>query len=240
MILCPKCGLEKGHGERDCYCRQCRKEYRRKHYEENKERHREQGKEWLAARPNYERDRARRSRELHPERDRAAARRWRENNPNAQKEASLRYIQKDPARWKEIRRRLRAKHRDKLTESKRAWREKNPDRVRDTYRKYLEANPGLQEIKNNARRARMSSATGEFSNEDIQALISVQQSRCAGCGEKLKKTGKGKYHIDHVMPLSRGGGNDPGNLQLLCPPCNFSKGARLPEQWAAKIGRLFT
>lgn len=32
--------------------------------------------------------------------------------------------------------------------------------------------------------------------------------------------------VDHIVPISRGGGNDPSNLRVLCRPCNSRKGAR--------------
>ncbi len=31
--------------------------------------------------------------------------------------------------------------------------------------------------------------------------------------------------MDHLVPISRGGTNDPRNLQVLCRRCNGSKGA---------------
>lgn len=37
--------------------------------------------------------------------------------------------------------------------------------------------------------------------------------------------------LDHVMPRSRGGSDDPSNLVPACRPCNSSKGARTPEEW---------
>lgn len=42
-------------------------------------------------------------------------------------------------------------------------------------------------------------------------------------------------HIDHVVALANGGGNDPTNLRLLCAGCNLGKGAndeRIANQFA--------
>lgn len=33
-------------------------------------------------------------------------------------------------------------------------------------------------------------------------------------------------HIDHIKPVSKGGGNEPENLRLLCPTCNIRRGNR--------------
>jgi 5-methylcytosine-specific restriction protein A len=35
---------------------------------------------------------------------------------------------------------------------------------------------------------------------------------------------------DHVIPLAKGGSNDPGNLVPACAPCNSSRGSRT-EGW---------
>ncbi|MDS1774062.1 HNH endonuclease signature motif containing protein [Vibrio vulnificus] len=60
------------------------------------------------------------------------------------------------------------------------------------------------------------------------ALIHRENGRCAICKSDLTgaiSLGK-KIHIDHIVPISRGGTNDPTNLQVLCEACNLSKGNR--------------
>jgi len=40
----------------------------------------------------------------------------------------------------------------------------------------------------------------------------------------------GVLHIDHVIPLSQGGSDDPQNLVTACSVCNMFKGDRTPEE----------
>ena len=51
-------------------------------------------------------------------------------------------------------------------------------------------------------------------------MFAEQKGRCFYCGIKL---GQRYLHVDHKMPVSRGGKDTPGNLQLLCQPCNGRK-----------------
>ena len=44
--------------------------------------------------------------------------------------------------------------------------------------------------------------------------------RCTQCGVTNKEA---VLHIDHVIPISRGGSNNEDNLQVLCKTCNLSK-----------------
>jgi hypothetical protein len=61
----------------------------------------------------------------------------------------------------------------------------------------------------------------------LSMLRSRDRGDCAKCGAQLVKECKGTPHIDHIIPLSRGGCNDLVNLQLLCDRCNQRKKARL-------------
>ena len=50
-----------------------------------------------------------------------------------------------------------------------------------------------------------------------------QKGKCAGCGRKIPAD---LQEIDHIQPVSKGGGNELRNLQLLCATCNRRKGAK--------------
>lgn len=55
----------------------------------------------------------------------------------------------------------------------------------------------------------------------VEVLWGQQLGCCAtpGCDAVLCDG----FHFDHIHPVSRGGDNDPDNIQLLCPRCNLSK-----------------
>jgi 5-methylcytosine-specific restriction endonuclease McrA len=41
---------------------------------------------------------------------------------------------------------------------------------------------------------------------------------------------EGLRHVDHIIPLDKGGPHCPDNLRLLCYRCNCRKGAKMPDQ----------
>lgn len=113
----------------------------------------------------------------------------------------------------------RAANTEKVRTKSRAWAAANPERVAERWRNY---------------RARKRGADGKYTAEDAVAIRTAQNDKCAYCKVKLK----GKGHLDHITPLARGGSNWPRNLQFLCEPCNLSKSATDPVEFAQRKGRL--
>ena len=107
------------------------------------------------------------------------------------------------------------------------WRSINAERLRE-WRRSPDGKAAGSAIAHR-RRARKLEAGGSFTAADIEAIRVAQGNRCYLCGKKLKK-----YHVDHFIPLAKGGTNDPGNLRLACPKCNQSKNAKHPFE----LGRL--
>ncbi len=80
------------------------------------------------------------------------------------------------------------------------------------------------------RRAQQKKQSGLYTAQQIETLFSVQGGCCYYCSTSLlNEEGQNNYHIDHYVPLSRGGRNEISNLVLACPPCNRRKSDFPPD-----------
>lgn len=101
----------------------------------------------------------------------------------------------------------------KLTALKAVWRNWNADTIRATRHAYK------------ARR-RSQEARGD-STADIRRWMVGQPKVCKWCAVDCAND----FHVDHVLPLARGGAHLISNLCIACPPCNLRKNAKTPEDW---------
>lgn len=83
----------------------------------------------------------------------------------------------------------------------------------------------LREYRNIPRRANIVSRRNIFIRDRFM---------CQYCKKKL--TGD-SLTLDHVIPQSRGGKSDWGNLVACCKPCNNSKGSQTPEEAGLDLPR---
>ena len=116
------------------------------------------------------------------------------------------------------------------------YREANKGQKAITNRAWDQANPERRAAHSQKRRALKRNAEGSHTHTDITNLIQTQDSKCVYCQIDLILHGKGRYHLDHRLPLSLGGSNYPSNLQLLCPICNSSKHNTHPDVYEKRIG----
>lgn len=125
-------------------------------------------------------------------------------------------------------------NRDRKSKTNAAWRLKNADRMRALRAEWKEKNKDRLKVHKQTRRARAVSSGGVLSSGIVASLMGLQRCKCANCGASLKEA----HHLDHIEPLARGGRNEDGNVQLLCPTCNWKKNALDPFEWAQSQGRL--
>ena len=113
---------------------------------------------------------------------------------------------------------------------KREWARNNPLANRRWAETNVSRRRELGRAASHRRRARERAALGYVSPNIEGRLMRSQGGQCAGrgCGVYLIADPR-NFHLDHIIPLSRGGPHDDTNLQLLCAPCNLSKGSQLPS-----------
>jgi 5-methylcytosine-specific restriction endonuclease McrA len=123
--------------------------------------------------------------------------------------------------WKGGKQAALARRRDsgKGAASLRAYRAKNPDKVREFAMR---------------RKVAKSESGKSLPRGTIARIGAMQRWLCAICKTSVKRG----YHLDHVMPLARGGEHAPRNLQLLCQTCNVRKSAKDPIDYMRSLGRL--
>lgn len=108
----------------------------------------------------------------------------------------------------------------KFQEYKAEWVRANPDKVKAQAVNWHRDNPGRTSERVAKRRALKLALEGpHYTAEDVMSLLESQKGLCAYCDVTLEA----KYHIDHIVPLSRGGSNGPDNICLACSFCNLSK-----------------
>lgn len=129
-------------------------------------------------------------------------------------------------------------NKDRRSAKCKEWREANKEYIKKAMRAWYSENIESVLASNRKRRAISKNAEGNHTAADVRAIFEAQRGLCANCNVRLFKSGKQKYHVDHIMPLALGGSNWPSNLQCLCPACNLSKGAKHPDEWARQQGKL--
>lgn len=144
-----------------------------------------------------------------------AMRKWRLANPHASKE-QMRKRRSDAAKRKKMQAQARAiyhANKEKFSIKHKKWAEKNSEKIAAHARN---------------RRTRKMQADGSHTDAEILSLYGKQKGKCVYCKAPLKK----EYQADHIIALINGGSNWISNIQLLCPACNRSKGAKDPIEWA--------
>lgn len=160
---------------------------------------------------------------------------WRHENPEAAKEKHRLDAQT-----------FRDRHREQVQANDRARRrkrfeqdpEKERERERERFKRRNAKNPLPHRLKsrrsNHKRRQwKLQNTTldNHYTAQDIQAHIKTQEGRCWWCNKPFGSD----FHIDHRIPLKRGGSNSAENVCISCAKCNRSKSDKMPWEWNGRL-----
>jgi len=120
-------------------------------------------------------------------------------------------------------------NKDKVNANGKLWRTRHPEKAAQVAKNYRTANPEAGRLKSSRRRAKkLSNGVFLIKQADAQKLLS---SPCFYCGAKSE-------HLDHVIPIARGGRHSLGNLVQSCQACNLSKNAKTIMEWRVWQNRM--
>jgi 5-methylcytosine-specific restriction endonuclease McrA len=93
---------------------------------------------------------------------------------------------------------------------------------------YIYAHPEKAAMWRASRRERAAAASDGSLTTAVMAAILASRSTCPYC---LRRITPGTAHIDHIIPLARGGLHGTVNLVPCCPGCNQRKADRSFSEW---------
>jgi len=180
---------------------------------------------------------------------------WRKKNLERVQEYNRCYYAKNLEREKERVRRWRAKNPEKVSEYKdkwaknnpqkangikKRWAKNNPEKVRDTIKKYRMANiekiveyrrkytkENLEKAREKCHRRRVLKLQLPYEKIDHKLVWERDGGICQICKDSTRPVSFEEMHLDHIIPLSKGGHHVYGNVQAAHAHCNLVKSNKI-------------
>jgi len=112
------------------------------------------------------------------------------------------------------------------------WYRDNRERDLERSNQWWRDHPDARRAKYHKYRARKKGNGGSFTADEINALFEQQEGFCFYCGELLYASFDREIHIEHKIPISRGGSSNIENIALSCSKCNLTKGAKTHDEFS--------
>jgi 5-methylcytosine-specific restriction endonuclease McrA len=171
------------------------------------------------------------------ERTRGRAKGWHQNNREESRQISRRYYLANRSEQREKQNQYRIANHEKIIEAKRNYSISNSKQIVQRVREWRAKNPDKRREHTRSRsaleRASRQRSMNPLTLESKTIRFALWRNRCAYCGAV------GKMTVDHVLPLFRGGLDDPANAVPACGRCNSSK-SDAPIEWWYRRQPFFT
>lgn len=121
-------------------------------------------------------------------------------------------------------------NRDKILKAQRLSNSSREEKIRNNNASNYINNKEIFKTKASERKRLLKEISdGTVNKKSLIDMYEFQNHKCDYCGCNLDST---KKHIDHIIPLSRGGLHTISNIHYVCSKCNHSKGDKLESEWS--------
>ncbi len=133
----------------------------------------------------------------------------------------------DPEAKKSYQRRWYLENRERILQERQAYAAANKERIAAYQRQYRQDEGNYARLRAIGRKSlatyRARKLNQFIEDVDPQTVYQMHGGMCGICKEFIQ----GDFHVDHVVPLSKGGMHGYINVQPAHPKCNLEKGARV-------------
>jgi len=139
---------------------------------------------------------------------------WREKNPEYHKK----YQEENREYYREYNKKWNKENKEHRLEYHKKWNKENKERKSGYNKKWYRDNLHLIKARDQKRRARKKAALPHLSeNEKLALKLLAEEAVLLGPN----------WHLDHIVPISKGGLHHPDNLQIVKSSYNLSKSNKL-------------
>ena len=216
----------------------CSKEY----YENHKVAHRENTKRWREENPERSGEIQARYREKHREEINERSKQWSAGHREECTVSVMRWREANKERYQEYESQYHAANKEKDNARTRRWQADNKERNRENHWRYYAEHKDEYLAQARMRKAKIDEYD-KIQQEEYDDIFNAQKGLCAYCGTLM--LGEGDSHhpdyctMDHIVPLSRDGKHEIGNILFACRSCNSSKHAKTIAEWRPELASKF-
>lgn len=163
---------------------------------------------------------------MNPEKYSIYGKKWRDSNKEKKKEIDRIWVENNRDKSNLIKKRWKMNHKSQCSNMNKVYYQKNTAAINAYSAQWAKDNLEKRKLTEHRRRAhKFGGGIFHVSDKDLKMLL---KRPCFYCGEESK-------HIDHIVPLSRGGRHSIGNLTQACASCNLSKGNKFIIEWRSLV-----
>lgn len=173
-------------------------------------------------------------RKKNPEKSAECSRAWKADNAGKVAAWKMAARARDPGKLRAQEREYRERNPEKRKAAMKSWRQRNAARVAAYNKEYRADNrERLRAYTSTMKALRRAIEAAGITGGVLAAWTREQPKVCFYCGTDCE----GLFHVDHFIPLARGGAHVLTNLRIACAPCNLRKNAKMPDEFMAEVAR---
>lgn len=147
---------------------------------------------------------------------------WFQRNKDKKKKYDKRYYQKHLTKIKKYKKKYYLQNKSKIIQKVKTWIDKNLPKHKFWKTQWNKKNTHILNALNAKRRIKIKTQQKQLTKTEKQQVYEIYKQ----CKALNKKT-KIEHHVDHIIPISKGGKHHPSNLQILTAKENLHKSSKL-------------